>query len=82
VRNLEPLPETSLLSKQFGIFASTAAREIGRTITPRKAAAFIRRVSAIRHPSSLYRINNMLQLRIAAWLPFRLFERIIYRKLS
>ena len=69
------------LKKQFQTFAATASSEIGKTITPEHAANFIFEVSRIHHPAAVYKINNMLQLRIAALLPFRLVENIIYRKL-
>ena len=81
VSNLKPALENSLLGSQFNKFAATASREIGKIISPEQAAAFIFKVSCIPHPTSLYRINNMLQLRIASLLPFRLLEKLIYRRL-
>ncbi len=70
------------LSGQFKKFAEGAVKEIGKTITPDKAADFIYRVSDIRRPLSVYKINNSLQLRIAALLPFSLLEKEIRRRLT
>lgn len=70
------------LSAQFTKFADGAAKEIGKTITPQKAAEFIYRISVVRHPASVYKINNSLQLRIAALLPFSILEKIIRSRLK
>jgi hypothetical protein len=55
--------------------------EIGKTLKPEVVANFVYRVSEIKSPSAVYRINNMLQLKIAALLPFRLTEWVIRRRL-
>lgn len=81
VTNLTPVKGLWKLEKQFQKFAASASAEIGKTITPEQAASFIFKISAIRDPAPVYRINNMLQLRIAAMLPFRWLEKLIYRKL-
>ena len=81
VRNLEHASAGSSLENQFNRFAAAASKEIGKTISPRKAAEFIYRVSRIPHPASVYRINNMLQLRIAALFPYWFLEKLIYRRL-
>lgn len=70
------------LKPQFRKFTEGAAKEIGRTITPETAAKFIYKIAVIRNPASVYRINNSLQLRIAAWLPFSLIEKIVRKRLS
>lgn len=82
VASLSPEKGKWIIEKQFQAFAASASKEIGKTISPETAAAFIFKVAGIPHPVPVYRINNMLQLKIAAWLPFRWFEKIIYRKLS
>ena len=81
VSNLKPVEGKWRLEKQFKRFAASASKEIGKTITPEQAASFIYKVSCIPHPACVYKINNMLQLRLAAILPNRLLEKIIYRKL-
>ena len=70
------------LEKQFRKFAAMAPGEIGRVITPEKAADYVFYVAGVPHPAPVYRINNMLRLRMAAWLPFRWIEKLIYRKLA
>jgi NAD(P)-dependent dehydrogenase (short-subunit alcohol dehydrogenase family) len=82
VSNLHPAEGTWKLEKPFLKFAATASNEIGKTISPEQAAGFILGVSVKPKPRAVYRINNMLQLRIAALVPFRWFEKIVYRKLS
>ncbi len=70
------------LSKAFEKFAVSVPGEVGKVISPEKAASFIYKVSGIRHPASVYRINNSLRLRLAALLPFRILEKAIIRRLS
>ena len=81
VSNLNQVDERWIMKKQFRRFAKSASKEIGKTITPEQAACFIFKVSLVPHPAAVYKLNNMLQLRMAAGLPFWLFEKIIYRKL-
>jgi NAD(P)-dependent dehydrogenase (short-subunit alcohol dehydrogenase family) len=82
VRELDPAKEAWNLADQFGMFAAGAAKEIGKTISPRAAATFIYRKSIISHPSAVYRINNSLQLRVASILPFCWLEKIVRKRLS
>lgn len=82
VSRIDPAAGGWKLEKPFRKFAGMASREIGRLITPEQAAAFIYKAARIPHPAAVYRINNMLQLKIAAWLPDRLVENFIYRKLK
>ncbi|MCX6283477.1 MAG: SDR family NAD(P)-dependent oxidoreductase [Bacteroidetes bacterium] len=70
------------LRAAFYAFASQASKEIGKVISPGQAAEFIYRVACVTRPKAVYRINNMLQLRIAALLPFGLLERIVHKRLS
>lgn len=79
---LECKAETDPLQMAFQSFASQASKEIGIVISPEKAAAFIFRVSNTRRPSAVYRINNMVQLRIAAMLPFWLTELLVRKRLA
>jgi len=80
------LPDRQIGSQEliepFRKFAEIALKEIGRTITPEQAAFFIYRISNIRNPSAVYRINNMLKLRIAAMLPFWLIELVVRKRLT
>jgi NAD(P)-dependent dehydrogenase (short-subunit alcohol dehydrogenase family) len=82
VSNLKPKPGNRKLEKAFAKFAATAAKEIGRTLSPEQVASFIYKVSCITNPAAVYRINNMLQLWIASLVPFRWLERVFYKKLS
>ncbi len=78
----EAVQESDPLKAAFHAFASQASGEIGKVISPGQAAEFIYSVSCITRPRAVYRINNMLQLRIAALLPFGLVERIVHKRLS
>ncbi len=82
VSTLHPAEGKWNLEKQFKRFAATASKQIGKTITPELAAAYIHTISCVPNPAPVYRINNMLKLRMMAWLPFRWMEGIIYRKLE
>jgi len=81
VSGLEPAKERSMLKSQFEKFAEQASGEIGKTLSPEQAAAFIYRVASIKHPPAVYRINNMLSLKMAGFLPFGLLERLIRNRL-
>ncbi|MBE0649079.1 MAG: SDR family NAD(P)-dependent oxidoreductase, partial [Bacteroidales bacterium] len=70
------------LSEAFKKFVASVPGEVGRVVSPEKVASFIYRVSHIAHPRSVYRINNSFQLRLASILPFRIFEKMIYRRLT
>ena len=70
------------LKAAFYNFATQASKEIGKVISPATAAGFIYKVSCKHRPRAVYRINNMLQLRIAAMLPFSLVEKIVHKRLS
>ena len=70
------------LALAFNAFASQASKEIKKVISPGKAAAFIFRISCKPRPKAVYRINNMVQLRVASMLPFGLIERIVHKRLS
>jgi NAD(P)-dependent dehydrogenase (short-subunit alcohol dehydrogenase family) len=70
------------LQVPFGKFAEGAVKEIGKRISPEKAAGFIYSVSLKPNPLAVYRIHNRLLLRIAALLPFRVMEWMVGKKLS
>jgi len=70
------------LAAAFKKFAASVPGEVGKVVPPEKVASFIYRVSGIRHPASVYRINNSLQLRLAALLPFRILEKVINSRLT
>jgi len=78
----EPHHDDNPLKKAFRSFASQASGEVGKVISPAKAAEFIFRVSQTPNPRAVYRVNNMLQLRIAAMLPFSLLEIAVHKRLS
>ena len=89
LRTVSELPESVFimengnpLEKVFRVFSLNASKEIGKVISPEKAAEFIFLVSSIPRPKAVYRINNMLKLRIAAMLPYSLVEKIVYRRLT
>lgn len=71
-----------LLQQAFANFAQQAGKEIGKVISAAEAASFIYKVSCIPRPRAVYRINNMLQLRIAALLPFGLIEKAVHKRLG
>jgi len=73
---------TDPLKKAFHAFSSQASKEIGKVISPYKAAEFIYNISCRPRPRAVYCINNMLQLRIAAMLPFSLLESVVHKRLS
>jgi NAD(P)-dependent dehydrogenase (short-subunit alcohol dehydrogenase family) len=70
------------LKAAFNSFASQASKEIGKVTSPEEIAGFIYKISYKNRPRAVYRINNMLQLRIAALLPFNLVENIVHKRLS
>lgn len=82
VSALDPDRESWNLQEPFRRFASSASKKIGKTISPEEAAEFIFKVAGISRPSAVYRINNMLQLRIAALLPFGWVEKGVLRILN
>ena len=82
VDRLRSNPGSWQLAKPFSRFAEGAVKEIGKTLSPERVAAFIHKVSSIPKPAAVYKINNSLQLKIASWLPFRLLEKVVLKKLS
>jgi NAD(P)-dependent dehydrogenase (short-subunit alcohol dehydrogenase family) len=70
------------LRNAFAVFSKTASKEIGKVLDPREVAGFIYKVTNIENPKAVYKINNSLQLRIAALLPFSFLEKQIYKRLS
>jgi len=78
----ESCQDDNPVKKAFRSFTSQASGEVGKVISPLKAAEFIFRVSQTPNPRAVYRINNMLQLRIAAMLPFSLLEIAVHKRLS
>ena len=82
VSELNPAEGKWKLENQLRNFADKASGEIGKTLQPDQVANFIYKVSEIPHPNAVYKINNMLQLRIAAILPFGWLEKLVYKKLS
>jgi len=82
VKNLWNKEQSQFLKKPFDAFSKTAGTEIGKTITPWSAARFIYQIASMPRTRHLYRINNTLKLRIAAWLPYKMVENYMYQRLS
>jgi NAD(P)-dependent dehydrogenase (short-subunit alcohol dehydrogenase family) len=82
VRNIERPDPDSLLKAPFGKFLSTASKEIGKTIEPEVVARWIVKIANTKKTKRIYKINNSLQLKIAALLPFWLIEGMVYRRLK
>lgn len=70
------------LDKPFHKFASLAAKLVGYAITADKAAEYIYKISLLKRPRAVYRINNKIKLKLAAFLPQSFLEKIIKRILS
>ena len=70
------------LRSAFQRFTSFVPHEVGKVVSPENVANFIYEVSQIRHPRSLYRINNSIKLKIASLLPFGWIEKAVLKKLS
>jgi NAD(P)-dependent dehydrogenase (short-subunit alcohol dehydrogenase family) len=70
------------LSTQMGKFAEDAPKNIGKVFEPEEVASFIFKVSQKPKPRAVYKINNSLQLKIAALLPFSLVEKLVRRQLT
>lgn len=82
LRDLDQGADDWNLKAQFGRFTKAASREVGRVASPDRIARFIYNKSIVANPSAVYRINNQLQLRLAALLPFRLMAMIVRWRLS
>lgn len=67
---------------QMGKFAEDAPKNIGKVLEPEGVAAFTYKVSQKSNPKAIYKINNNLQLKILALLPFSLVENMIRRRLT
>jgi len=67
------------LRSAFRKFTSSLHGEVGKVVSPEKAAEFIYRVSRIPNPNAIYRINNSLKLRIAARIPFSTMEKVMQK---
>jgi NAD(P)-dependent dehydrogenase (short-subunit alcohol dehydrogenase family) len=70
------------LAVQIQKFAEEAPKNIGKVLKPEEVAAFIFKVSQKSNPKAVYKINNGLQLKIAALLPFSLVEKMARRRLT
>jgi NAD(P)-dependent dehydrogenase (short-subunit alcohol dehydrogenase family) len=70
------------LADKMEKFAGDAPKNIGRVFEPEEVASFIFKVSQNPKPRAVYKINNSLQLKIAALLPFSLVEKLIRSRLT
>jgi NAD(P)-dependent dehydrogenase (short-subunit alcohol dehydrogenase family) len=70
------------MAEWFNRFADIAPRQIGRRSAPDELAAFVYRLSRRRSLRAVYRFNNMLKLRLAAWMPAGLVAFAVRRMLS
>ena len=75
-------PKYWQLNAQMQKFAEDAPKNIGKVLEPEEVAAFIYEVSQKTNPKAVYKINNSLQLKIAALLPFGVVEKIVRRRLT
>lgn len=82
VYNIEYPVKDPVLGKAFITFAKSASKEIGKVLEPKEVAGFIYRVSEIDKPKAVYKINNSMQLKIVALLPFSFLEKQVYKRLS
>lgn len=67
------------IMKKFG---AQAPAQIGRIADPDEVADYIFKVSKVKNPRAVYRINNMLKLRISALLPSGFTEWVMLKMLS
>jgi NAD(P)-dependent dehydrogenase (short-subunit alcohol dehydrogenase family) len=72
----------SQLEVQMEKFAELAPKNIGKVLDPEVVAAFVYKVSKKANPAAVYTINNSLQLKIIALLPFSLVEKLVRKRLS
>jgi NAD(P)-dependent dehydrogenase (short-subunit alcohol dehydrogenase family) len=70
------------LASKMAKFAEEAPKNIGKVLRPEEVAAFIYKVAQKQNPKAVYTINNSLQLKIAAILPFSLVEKVVRRRLT
>jgi len=70
------------LAAQMNKFAEDAPKNIGKVLEPEEVAAFIYKISLKPNPKAVYKINNSLQLKIAALLPFKLVEKLVRKRLT
>jgi NAD(P)-dependent dehydrogenase (short-subunit alcohol dehydrogenase family) len=71
-----------ILKDQLEKFAENAPKNIGKVLQPEEVAAFIHKISRKSSTRAVYKINNSLQLKIAARLPFSLVERLVNKLLK
>jgi NAD(P)-dependent dehydrogenase (short-subunit alcohol dehydrogenase family) len=82
VINLKSTADGQGLSAEMKRFGENAPKKIGKVLEPEGVAEFIYKVSQKQNPKAVYKINNSLQLKIAAILPFSLVEKLIARQLN
>jgi transcriptional regulatory protein LevR len=63
-------------------FAINAPKNIGKILQPEQVASFIYNVSQKPNPKAVYKINNGLQLKVAAFIPFSQIERLVRKRLT
>jgi NAD(P)-dependent dehydrogenase (short-subunit alcohol dehydrogenase family) len=82
VRTLAPAVSSKEFAAQMRKFAEGAPKNIGKIFQPEEVSAFIYQVAQKSNPKAVYKINNSLQLKIAALLPFKLVEKLIRWQLT
>jgi NAD(P)-dependent dehydrogenase (short-subunit alcohol dehydrogenase family) len=82
VGSQNPALDSWQLTVQMRKFAEDAPKNIGKVLDPAGVAEFIFKVSQKSNPRAVYKINNSLQLKIAALLPFGLVEKMVRRRLT
>jgi NAD(P)-dependent dehydrogenase (short-subunit alcohol dehydrogenase family) len=82
VISLHQVTKHWILNAQMQKFAEDAPKNIGKVLQPEEVARFIYKISQKSNPKAVFKINNSLQLKIAAMLPFTLLEKVILKKLK
>jgi NAD(P)-dependent dehydrogenase (short-subunit alcohol dehydrogenase family) len=70
------------LTVQFQKFAEAAPKNIGKVLQPEEIAYFVYKISKKSNTKAVYQINNSLQLKIVAMLPFSVVEKLIRKQLT
>jgi NAD(P)-dependent dehydrogenase (short-subunit alcohol dehydrogenase family) len=73
----------SIYENEFGVFASEAAKFIGKKMSPKKVAYLIFKAATVPKPRYYYQINHSVRLTLLSMLPEKVLDRltrILYQK--
>jgi NAD(P)-dependent dehydrogenase (short-subunit alcohol dehydrogenase family) len=73
--------ENTSLDDVFRRFADGVPKEIGKVMDPSEVAGIIYKIAMKSWPKAIYRINNRISLRMLKWLPFRIVEAAVRKRL-